>query len=118
MIPVIGNKWLTLGVAVAAFTAGCVVTTWRWKADERDQLAAAMSARTDREAKLNERAEKAEDQLAKIAHENRSLSRRIANETRADTYRCPVPTGGVRLLEQARSGVEPDPTGQPDGQVP
>ena len=111
-------KWWPLLACLA--TAYATWTVWAWKdaADERDELVAALNQRTEREAKMQVRAEAAEDTLATISNQNRAVKWKEAHETRADAYRCPLPANGVRILDEAHTGVAVVPTGEPDGKMP
>ncbi|MCE9566382.1 MAG: hypothetical protein K8U57_30530 [Planctomycetes bacterium] len=94
--------WKPLAVALLiGFVAGCVVTNKWWQASEAAELQRSIEHGAEKAAGL-------EIQLELLQREARETNRRYANETRKDAYRCPLPSDGLRLLNEARTAAKPD----------
>lgn len=107
MLPTIPAPYLALASIAISFAAGWAVNGWRWEAKNAAALEAAIEERTQKEKEANQKSTELELKLAELSKQNRSLMGRTANETRLDSYRCPVPFAGVRILAEARSGIYP-----------
>lgn len=94
-LPLIFKYW-RVGVVVAAFVAGCVVTNWYWEAGEARALRRGIEHAAQKSTGL-------EIQLELLQRKERATNRSYANETRKDTYRCPFPADGDWVLNDART---------------
>lgn len=104
-------KWWPLAACVVAFGAGWTVQGWRWGASEKAAIEEALKQQQADLEKANLYSTTLEIQLAEQAKKTRDLQGRLTRETRHTAYRCVIPSSGVRLLDEARTGkapIEPD----------
>lgn len=112
----IGEWQVTAMTIIAGFVLGWTINGWRWEAKEADAIKSAVA---EAEKKLNDFQAASSDfetELAKLRDNERQLTKRLANETRRDSYRCILPTDGLRLLRQARNADTA--TSKPDSPLP
>ena len=111
-------KFWPLALAVFAFFAGARIEHLRCEAGKSADLTAAIAEYEKTSKAALARSDALEDAVAALRKQTRTLTGRLSHETRKDSYRCPVPADGVRLLNAARTGDLPDPAGEPDGGMP
>lgn len=84
-----------------------------WEDSKRaDELERRAAMKADAEANMAEKSKQTEAELARLRTVNRQITAIMERELAKDDYRCPVPSGAVRLLNDAIGGRSPG--GQPD----
>lgn len=112
----IAAKYLIAGAFVVGLAGGWTINGWRWEAKEADAIKNAVAEAEKKLSDFQTASADFESQIATLRDNERKLTKRLANETRRDAYRCILPTDGLRLLRQARNADTA--TSEPDSPVP
>lgn len=99
----IGGWQVMAMTIIAGFVLGWTINGWRWEAKEAEAIKSAVAEAEKKLSDFQAASADFETELAKLRDNERQLTKRLANETRRDAYRCPLPADGLQLLNQARN---------------